>query len=208
MNLFTAPETLPFGVAFALIVAIALIEGLGMLIAMSPSNLIDNVLPEIHGDGGLDQMLGWLHLGRVPSLVLLILFLAGYALFGYGLQMVAHGLMGSYLPTWAASLLAVPSGLATVRGLGALVAHIIPQDETSIISERSLVGRTGVVSGGRARRGMAAQARVLDAHGRTHYLMVEPDIDGDVFEEGVQILVVRKIGAIYRCIVNPHPSIL
>ena len=144
----------------------------------------------------------------VLVVVLLILFLAGYALFGYGLQMVAHGLMGSYLPTWAASLLAVPSGLATVRGLGALVAHIIPQDETSIISERSLVGRTGVVSGGRARRGMAAQARVLDAHGRTHYLMVEPDIDSDVFEEGVQILVVRKIGAIYRCIVNPHPSIL
>jgi hypothetical protein len=98
VNLFTAPETLPFGVAFALIVAIALIEGLGMLIAMSPSNLIDNVLPEIHGDGGLDQMLGWLHLGRVPSLVLLILFLAGYALFGYGLQMVAHGLMGSICP--------------------------------------------------------------------------------------------------------------
>ena len=36
----------------------------------------------------------------IVLLVLLILFLAGYALFGYGLQMVAHGLMGSYLPTW------------------------------------------------------------------------------------------------------------
>jgi hypothetical protein len=104
-------------------------------------------------------------------------------------------------------LLAVPSGLATVRGLGALVAHIIPQDETSIISEQSLVGRTGVVSGGRPGAAWPLR-RVLDAHGRTHYLMVEPDIDSDVFEEGVQILVVRKIGAIYRCIVNPHPSIL
>jgi hypothetical protein len=208
VSLFTAPETLPFGVAFALIVAIALIEGLGMLAAMSPSNLIDSVLPDIHGDGGLDRMLGWLHLGRVPSLVLLILFLAGYALFGYSLQMVVHGLFGIYLPTWIASLLAVPSGLATVRGLGSLVTHIIPQDETSIISEQSLVGRAGVVSGGTARRGLAAQARVLDSYGRTHYLMVEPDIDGDVFETGAQILVVRKIGAIYRCIVNPHPSLL
>ena len=208
MSLFTTPETLPFGVAFALIVGIALIEGMGILVAMSPSHLIDNLLPDVHSDSGLDRMLGWLHLGRVPSLVLLILFLAGYALFGFGLQMVAHGLMGHYLPAWLAGLLAVPSGLATVRGLGALVAHIIPQDESSIVSEQSLLGRVGVVSAGAARRGLAAQARVRDAHGRTHYLMVEPDIDGDIFEEGAQILVVRKIGAIYRCIANPHPSLL
>lgn len=89
--------------------------------------------------------------------------------------------VGHYLPAWLAGLL-VPSGLATVRGLGALVAHIIPQDETSIVSERSLLGRSGVVSAGAARRGLAAQARVRDAHGRTHYLMVEPDIDCDIFE--------------------------
>jgi hypothetical protein len=38
MSLFTTPETLPFGIAFALIVAIALIEGLGMLVSLSPSN--------------------------------------------------------------------------------------------------------------------------------------------------------------------------
>lgn len=208
MSLFTTPETLPFGIAFALIVGIALIEGLGILAAMSPSHLIDNLLPDINGNAGLDRMLGWLHIGRVPSLVLLVLFLAGYALFGYSLQMVAHGLLGSYLPTWLAGLLAVPSGLATVRGLGALVAHIIPHDETSIVSEQSLLGRAGVVSAGNARRGLAAQARVRDSNGRTHYLMVEPDIDDDIFGEGAQILVVRKIGAIYRCIANPHPSLL
>lgn len=208
MSLFTVPETLPFGVAFALIVGIALIEGMGILVAASPSHLIDNLLPDFQGETGLDRMLGWLHLGRVPSLVLLILFLAGYALFGYSLQMVAYSLLGNYLPAWLAGLLAVPSGLATVRGLGALVAHIIPQDETSIVSEQSLLGRAGVVSAGAARRGLAAQARVRDAHGRTHYLMVEPDIDGDIFEEGAQILIVRKIGAIYRCIANPHPSLL
>lgn len=208
MNLFTASETLPFSVAFALIVAIALVEGLGMLVAFSPSNLLDDVLPDISSDSGLDRVLGWLHVGRVPALVLLVLFLAGYATFGYSLQMVAHGLFGSYLPTWAATLLAVPSGLATVRGLGSLVAHIIPRDETSAVSEMSLIGRAGVVSAGAARRGLAAQARVRDVHGHTHYLMVEPDIDDDIFEEGTQILIVRKVGAFFRCIANPHPALL
>ncbi|MDA8523581.1 YqiJ family protein [Acidovorax sp. NCPPB 4044] len=208
MGLFSAAETTPFGVAFALIVAIALIEGFGMLVAFSPSNLIDGLIPEVASDTGLDRVLGWLHLGQVPSLVLLVLFLAGYAIFGYALQMVAHAMLGSFLPAWGAGLLALPSGLVMVRGLGSLVAHILPRDETSVVSEMSLVGRTGTISAGTARRGLAAQARVRDAHGRTHYLMAEPDIDGDVFEEGTEILVVRKAGAFYRCIANPHPTLM
>ncbi|MCA3242044.1 MAG: YqiJ family protein [Rubrivivax sp.] len=208
MSLFTAPETLPFGVGFGLIVGIALFEGLGMLLSMSPSNLIDDWLPDVSGDGALDRVLGWLHVGRVPALVLLLLFLTGYVLFGYGLQMVSHGLFGGYLPAWMAGLLAVPSGMATVRGLGSLIAHIVPRDETSAVSEQSLVGRVGVVTAGAARRGLAAQARVRDALGRSHYLMVEPDIDDEVFEEGAQVLIVRKAGAFYRCIANPHPGLM
>jgi hypothetical protein len=208
MNLFTAAETLPFGVAFALIVAIALLEGFGMLLSLSPSNLLDHVLPDIDGDTGIDRVLGWLHIGKVPSLVLLVVFLSGYALFGYGLQMVVHGIFGFYLPGWLAGLVAIPSGMATVRSLGALVAHIIPRDETSAVSEVTLIGRAGVISGGTARRGLAAQARVRDSHGRTHYLMVEPDIDDELFEEGAQILIVKKAGAFYRCIANPHPTLL
>ncbi|MFT3817898.1 MAG: YqiJ family protein [Rubrivivax sp.] len=208
MNLFTASETLPFGIAFALIIGIALLEGLGMLVSLSASNWLDHLLPAVDGDTGLDRVLGWLHIGKVPSLVLLILFLAGYALFGYGLQIVVHGLSGHYLPGAAAALLAVPSGMATVRGLGALVAHIVPRDETSAVSELSLIGRAGVVSAGAARRGLAAQARVRDGQGRTHYLMVEPDLDDEVFEEGARVLIVRKAGAFYRCIAHPHPELL
>lgn len=210
MSLFTTAATLPFGIAFALIVALALIEGLGMLIALSPSTWLDHLMvdadPDV--DTGLDRVLGWLHLGRVPSLVLLVLFLAGYALFGYSLQAVVHGLFGAYLPAWVAGLLAVPPGLVTVRALGALIAQIIPRDETSAVSEQSLIGRTGTISGAAAQRGVAGQARVKDNHGRTHYLRVEPDVDDEVFEDGAEVLIVRKVGSFYRCIRNPYPTVL
>lgn len=210
MSLFITAETLPFGIAFALIVALALIEGLGMLVSLSPSTFLDQVLPDVdtHVDTGLDRVLGWLHLGRVPSLALLVLFLAGYALFGYSLQAVVHGLFGTYLPAWMAGLLAVPPGLVTVRSLGALLAHLVPRDETSAVSEQSLIGRTGTISGAAAQRGLAGQARVKDIHGRTHYLRVEPDVDDDVFEDGAEVLIVRKVGSFYRCIRNPYPSLL
>jgi hypothetical protein len=38
--------------------------------------------------------------------------------------------------------------------------------------------------------------------------MVEPDIEGEIFEEGAQVLIVKKIGATYRGIQNPHPGLL
>lgn len=208
MSLFTAEQNLPFGIGFALIIGIALVEGIGMLVSLSPSNLLDHLIPDIEGDSGLDRVLGWLHLGKVPALVLLLLFLSGYTLFGYGLQMVAYGLFGGYLPALIAGLLAVPAGMATVRSLGALIAHIIPRDETSSVSEQSLLGRVGVIVGGVAKKGLAAQARVKDGHGRSHYLMVEPDLDDEHFGEGTQVLIVRKAGAFYRCIANPHPTLI
>ena len=208
MSLFTASQNLPFGIGFALIVGIAFFEGLGMLISLSPSNHLDDLLPEVDVDSGLDRVLCWLHVGKVPTLVLLLLFLSGYTVFGYSMQVVANGLFGGYLPAWLAGLLAVPAGMATVRGLGSLIAHIIPRDETSVVSEQSLVGRMGVIVSGGARRGLAAQAKVKDGHGRSHYLMVEPDIDDEVFNEGTQVLIVRKAGAFYRCIANPHPTLM
>ena len=208
--LFTAPETVPFGVAFAVIVGIAVIEGVGAFIAGSPSQWLEHLLPvsDVDGDGIADGPLGWLHIGKVPLLVLLILFLLGFALGGYAIQMVVKGVFGGYAPALFTSVPALLVGLSTVRGLGALLVHIIPRDETSSVSAETFIGRAGVLMGASASTGKAGQVRLRDAHGRSHYLMVEPDIDGEIFDEGVQVLIVKKVGATYRGIRNPHPGLL
>jgi hypothetical protein len=210
MDLFTAPETLPFGIALGVLVGVAIIEGLGVFIAASPSSWLDNLLADsdLDADGMIDGTLGWLHVGRVPFLVLLILFLLGFSLSGYLMQMFARGILGSFAPAWLVSVPAFLVGVTTVRGLGALLAHIIPKDETSAVSEQSLIGRAGIVMTGTARQGLAAQVRVRDVHGHSHYLMVEPDVPGEEFPEGSSILIVRKDGALYRGIRNPHPELL
>lgn len=206
MSLLTAAETIPFGVAFALLIALAAVEGLGAFVAHSPSSWLDHVIPDSFD--GPDGPLGWLHFGKVPILVLIILFLLGFSLGGYTLQLIARGLLGSYAPAWLASIPAFLLGLTVVRALGALIAHIIPKDETSAISEQQLIGRAGIVVAGTARVGLAAEVRVKDSLGRMHYLMVEPDLSGDEFQGGTEVLIVKKVGAIYRGIKNPHPSLL
>jgi Protein of unknown function (DUF1449) len=52
------------------------------------------------------------------------------------------------------------------------------------------------------------QARVRDSHDRVHYLMVEPDLEDQEFSEGDSVLIVSKVGAFYRCIANPHPTLM
>lgn len=205
MNLLVAPETWPFGVALAVMVGVAIVEGAGLLFASSPSTWLENVMPELHVDA--DGPLAWLHLGRVPVLVLLVLFLAGFALAGYVVQGVAHGLGGALLPSWLAAIPAALAGLSTVSGIGALVARIIPSDETTAVSEQTLIGRPAVVIAGTARAGLAAQAKVRDAHGHVHYVMVEPDLQGQTFAEGAAIVLVGKTGSRFRCIANPHPQL-
>lgn len=206
MTLFMAPQTMPFGVAMLVMIGIGVIEGIGIFAAASPSELIEHYFHLDHPE--IDGPLGWLHIGRVPLLVLLILLLLGFAIGGYAIQLFWHGLSGSYLPTWVAVAPAGFIGLANVHMLGGLLARILPKDETSAVSEQTLLGRAGVVVTGTARRGMAAEVKVRDQHGNAHFLMLEPDLDGEEFEQGSVVLVVSKHGALYRGIRNPHPNLI
>jgi hypothetical protein len=209
MILFTTPETWPFGTALAVMVSLSVLEGLGLLLAHSPSTFLDNLLPETpDGVDGPDGALAWLHLGKVPILVLLILLLTSFALSGYLIQGVARSLVGHWLPAWVASIPAALAGLSVTSAVGGLIARLIPRDESSAVSEQSLIGRAGVVVRGAARAGMAAEAKVRDAHGRAHYVMVEPDLPEQVFDEGASVLLVKKSGVSFRCIPNPHPELL
>jgi membrane protein implicated in regulation of membrane protease activity len=198
-------QTWPFGAALLVMLVLFVIEGAGLLISHSPSAWLDAV---IDAPDGVEGALGWLHLGKVPILVLLGIFLAGFSMSGYAVQGFSKALFGGLLPAWMASIPSAFAGVALVSGVGGLIARIMPSDETSAVSEQSLIGRAGVVTQGVARKGNAAQAKVRDVHGRAHYVMVEPDIAGEQFDEGSAVLLVKKIGATYHGIRNPHPELL
>ena len=165
MSWFTATATWPFWVALLLILGIAVLEGIGLLLAVSPSNALDAWLPDFDDAEWLGRVLGWLHLGRLPSLVLLLLFLTGFALFGFALQHLLLTLTGHALPAVIASLLAIPAGLAGTRSLGGVLVHVLPRDESSAVSDQSFVGRSAIISAGHARRGHVDLQPLLSADG-------------------------------------------
>ncbi len=60
-------------------------------------------------------MLGWLRVGKVPMLMLLIIFLTGFGLIGLALQSLLHDSFSLLLPNWLMSIPAFVLAL-TVEG--------------------------------------------------------------------------------------------
>lgn len=153
-----------------------------------------------HGHAGPTELLAWLHFGRVPFLIWLATFLAAFALFGFFVQTVTHALAGVYLPAWAGALVALAGTLPIVRGTVAVLARVLPGDETTAVSELTFVGREAVVTLGTARHGEPAQAKLRDEHGQTHYVMVEPGDPFETFVQGTPVLLVQKNGARFAAV--------
>lgn len=209
MTLFLAPESWLFTLAVVLLVFIAVIEGLGLLVGVSVSGWLDHLLPDAGLESVSDSWLGWLHLGKVPVLVLLVVLLTAFALIGYTINGLTHNLFGIYPPTMLSAPVALFGALPVVRISGAAIARLIPRDETSAVTLDSLVGRVAVVVNGTARANYPAEARVKNEHGQTLYVRVEPDVEDKQFGAGESVLLVRQIsGSRFQAIANPRPDIL
>lgn len=219
---FFAPENAPFAVALVLLALIALVEVAGLMLGTSPSGLIDQHMPDIEADADVmhpevgvhdgpqasvfERLLGWLSIGRVPILVLLIVFLSTFGVAGLIVQQIARGVLGMPLPALVASLPALAAALPSMRYAGRGLARIMPKEETQAVSQRSFIGKVAVITRGEARRGLPAEAKLRDAFGHAHYVLVEPDEESVTFAQGTEVLIVSQTGIAYRVIANAHEA--
>ncbi len=208
MELLLAPESWPFALSIIIVMLIGVIESVTLLIGFSLSGLIDHI-NLIDLDGWADSWLGWLHVGRVPMLVLLILFLTSFAFLGFAFIAVFHGMVGAFPSPLLSSGLSLLFTLPIVHVGGSAIARVIPKDETSAVELNSLVGHVAVIVNGTARLHYPAQARVRSEQGQTFYIHVEPDSENVVFVTGESVLLVKQLsGSKFSGIANPRPDLL
>lgn len=208
LELLLAPESWPFAFAVILVLLIGLVETLSLFIGVSLPAAFDHAAA-LHADGLADSWLGWLHVGKVPMLVLLVILLTAFALFGFALNALGHGLLGVYPAPALSAAAAFLGALPVVRLLGGAIGRLVPKDESSAVTLDTLVGHVAVVVNGTARRGYPAQARVRTGQGQTFYIHVEPEDEAARFAAGDAVLLVRQIsGARFAGIANPRPDLL
>ncbi len=219
LEFLTAEPNMPFAVSLTVMLGIAILEGVAMLLGAGISSFLDALLPELDIDVGLDasevpavaplsRFLGWLRIGKVPILILLVIFLTAFGLIGLGIQSLTINLLGFLLPGLVASILSLALTFPVVRVLGGGLEKIMPKDETDAVSEQSLVGRIAVITIGTAEANSPAEAKVKDQNGLTHYVMVEPDEPGLRFTTGTAVLLVRYDGSVYTAIENTNKALV
>lgn len=211
MSVFFAAQTWPFALATILLLLITIVEGAALLFGQNISSMLESVVPDpwdgFHGP--LDDALGWLHVGRVPILVLAVIFLAAFAFTGFALNMVTVRVFGFFVTPWLAVPLAFVAALPVVRILGAGIARIVPKDETFAVTLDTLVGRVATIVSGTGRKGFPAQAKVVNQHGQALYVMVEPEEGAPELASGTSVLLVRQLGGSrFGGIPNPRPDLL
>ena len=214
-------HNLPFTIALLTMLGIALLEGITTLLGLGLSSLLGHFLPDIdaqpdldvdhpdvdtpHAGTSLGHLLSWINVGRVPLMVLLIIFLTIFALLGYTLQAIFLIIIGHMLPELLAALVSLLLSLPLVRLLGKFLGKLMPNDETEAISEETFIGRVATITLGTAIKGRPARAKFQDNYGTTHLVMVEPESTEEVFNQGDKVILLERLGGKFLAVRNINP---
>lgn len=210
-----APQNIPFMIALVVMGMLFVLEILSLVMGgindwidgLLPDGLIEPAHPEMGLDavdaGGFVRFLSWLYVGRVPLLMLMVLFLTVFGLLGLLVQSLLYAVLGFYLPSVIAAILTIFISLPIVQIFARGLYKILPKDETSAIDSSQLIGRIGVIVIGSATPTQSAQVRVKDTHGQTHYVMAYSD-DGQIGQGETVLLVAQdeKVQMYFRVIKN------
>ena len=189
-----------FSLALAIMLGLLLLELLTMLLGASLSGMVDSAMPDVDLNTSpsvdtvslINKVLGWFYVDKTPSLITLIIFLSTFGLLGLLTQTITINIFQALIPTWIVAPTILLLSLPITKVLRRLFSLLIPTEETSAVSTDSFVGNLAIISQGTARVGLAAEAKLKDEHGQTHYVRVEPEKIQDEFPKGTEVIIFDK----------------
>lgn len=189
-----------FAIAIGFVIALALLEGIGMLIGLSLMGLLDQISPieldlDVDAeftDTGLTPLLGWLCLNKLPLLIWLVLFLTSFSIAGYCINYIIINALNSLAPPILVYILASFAALFLTRFLGIPLGRVLPKSESSAVSNNSFKGLIAKITIGTAQINSPAEAILLDKYNQKHYVMVSPDDEKEIFTQGEEVVLVEK----------------
>lgn len=199
------PYNTPFLYALYFMLGILGLEVLSLLAGLGISEVIDNLFDatdvgleaDIDGDVELEnsflsKYVAWIKVKNVPMLILVIVFLAAFSITGFVGQSALVRFFDIILPGWAAIIGAIAIGFPFYKWFSGILGEKVFKEETSALSERTFIGQIAEINTGTARIGLPAEAKLRDHFGQLHYFLVEPENEGETFEQGTEVQLIRK----------------
>jgi hypothetical protein len=191
-DMLLAPDVRPFAISAAIMIVLGGVELLTTLVGFSLSQVMGkDFAAEINADSGLNGLFLWINAGRLPLFILLILALGIFAIAGFFLQGLAHG-VGISIPPLIASLVAAAASLPAIRVTSRGIARIIPRDETYVVDNDDFVGHVAEVSVGPLDQGLPGRVRLKDVFGNWHSLVARASPTSTPLPVGASVLLVDR----------------
>lgn len=196
------PHNLPFAIAMGAVFVIAFLQVIGAGDIFEGAEDIEieldaDVADGLEASGVMEGFFSLLGLGKVPFLIWLSCLLMVFSVTGLFGQWIIDSVTGSPLSAGLAALAAAIASLPLNGLLVRPIGRLLPEDETSAVGLQSLVRRDAVIQIGTARAASPARAKVKDAFGHPHFVMVEPHDPQAELTEGETVLLVRREGELF-----------
>ena len=158
------PYNTPFLYAFLFMLGILGLELISLLAGLGLSEMIDNLFDatdvglEADADSDvefensfLSKYIAWIKVKNVPMLILVILFLASFAITGFLTQSILSRFFGFTLSSLFSVPIAIFVGLPAYRWSAKVLGEKLFKEETSAISENTFIGLIAEINTGTAR---------------------------------------------------------
>ncbi len=191
-DILLAPDVRPFAIAAAIMATLGGIELLTMIVGLSISELLgQDFALDTESHSAIGGWFLWINAGRLPLLILLILTLGIFAIAGFLLQGIAHG-VGTAVPVTLAALAAAAVSLPAIRISSRGIARIIPRDESYAVNDSDFVGHVAEVSIGPLDQGLPGRVRLKDVFGNWHSVAARASADSTPLAVGASVLLVDR----------------
>lgn len=205
-------HNLPFAIALAAVFVIAFLQVIGAGDIFEGAEDIEieldaDVADGLEASGFMDGLSTVLGLGKVPFLIWLSCLLFVFSVIGVVGQWIIGGVTGAPLGAGFAALLAGAAALPLNGLFVRPIGRLLPKDETTAVGLESLVRRDAIIQTGTARHTSPARAKVKDAFGQPHFVMVEPNDPTVELGEGETVLLVRREGQLFFGVAYESPML-
>lgn len=192
---FGAPENGPFIYALVIVALLSFLVVAGTLLGMIHLPEADADLEVDWGEGHFgDHVLEFLGVASMPMSLFMLLGSCTFFVTGYSIQLISRNSTGHFLSGWMAIVPALIVTIMVCRGVGKVFAKTQFKLHTTAVASDSFLYRLVVIHHGTAKKGLAAEAKLVDEHGQTHYCLVEPRDDGQEFPQGSEVVLVERVG--------------
>lgn len=187
-DFISADYNFPFALSIALMLLFSVFEIVSfLLLGGALSHWLDSFLPDgvdvdldadgLHSFDSLESALAWLYVGRVPMMMLMVLYFTIFGLTGFTVQYLMMEIFNNPLNVWLAAILTFVVSLVLMHYAAGGLYKVMPKDETTALSVTDLVGREATIILGECKIGKPAQAKLTDQFNQTHYILIEPELD-------------------------------